>query len=96
MSQSKDIKIIVIGNNGTGKTKLLNKYINNIFDDEYKHTIVTEYCFKIYEKDGKIFRIQLLGLAGYDENYREIKITAHDAHGCIIMSDATYIKTREE
>ena len=33
---------------------------------------------------------------GYDENYREIKITAHDAHGCIIMSDATYIKTREE
>ena len=96
MSQSKDIKIIIIGDTRTGKTKLVNKYTKDIFDDEYKQTIVTEFGFKLYEKDGKLYRIQLWDLAGKDKNAMVAKIFAKDAHGCVIMFDATNIKTREE
>ena len=91
-----DLKIIVVGNSGTGKTSLVNKWTKNIFTDIYKATIVSEFGFKIFEKDGKLYRIQLWDLAGQDKNAMVAKIFAKDAHGCIYMSDATYNQAREE
>ena len=91
-----DLKIIVIGASGTGKTSLVNKWTKNLFSEAYKATIVSEFGFKIFEKDGKLYRIQLWDLAGQDENAMVTKIFAKDAHGCIIMSDATNKQTREE
>ena len=91
-----DLKIIVIGASGTGKTSLVNKWTKNLFSEVYKATIVSEFGFKIFEKDGKLYRIQLWDLAGQDKNAMVTKIFAKDAHGCIIMSDATNKQTREE
>ena len=90
------INIIVIGNEGTGKAQFINKWTKNIFSETYKPTIVCEYGFKMYEKNGKLYRIQLWDLAGQDKNAMITKIFAKDAHGCIIMSDATNIITREK
>ena len=69
-----DLKIIVTGNSMTGKTIFVNKYSKNIFSDVYKATIVSEFGFKIYEKDGKLYRIQLWDLAGQDKNTMVAKI----------------------
>ena len=91
-----DLKIIVIGNSGTGKTNFVNKWTKNIFSDTYKATIVSEFGFKIFEKDGKLYRIQLWDLAGQDKNAMVTKIFAKDSHGCIVMADATNLQTREE
>jgi small GTP-binding protein len=91
-----DLKIIVIGTSGTGKTSFVNKWTRNIFSDTYKATIVSEFGFKIFEDDGKLYRIQLWDLAGQDKNAMVTKIFAKDAHGCVIMSDATIRQTREE
>lgn len=59
-----DLKIIVIGTAGTGKTSFVNKWTKNIFNENYKATIVSEFGFKIVEINGKIYRIQLWDLAG--------------------------------
>jgi small GTP-binding protein len=59
-----DLKIIVIGNSGTGKTSFVNKWTKNAFSDTYKATIVSEFGYKIFEFKGKIYRIQLWDLAG--------------------------------
>jgi small GTP-binding protein len=91
-----DLKIIVIGTSGTGKTSFVNKWTKNIYSDTYKATIVSEFGFKIFEHDGKLYRIQLWDLAGQDKNAMVTKIFAKDAHGCVVMSDATNIQTREE
>ena len=91
-----DLKIIVIGTSGTGKTSFVNKWTKNIFSDTYKATIVSEFGFKIFEQDGKLYRIQLWDLAGQDKNAMVTKIFAKDAHGCVVMSDATNNQTREE
>ena len=97
MSQFRsDLKIIVIGTSGTGKTSFVNKWTKNIFSDTYKATIVSEFGFKIFEQDGKLYRIQLWDLAGQDKNAMVTKIFAKDAHGCVVMSDATNNQTREE
>ena len=63
-----DLKIIVIGTSGTGKTSFVNKWTKNIFSDTYKATIVSEFGFKIFEENGKLYRIQLWDLAGQDKN----------------------------
>ena len=91
-----DLKIIVIGPSGTGKTSFVNKWTKNIFSDTYKATIVSEFGFKIFEQDGKLYRIQLWDLAGQDKNAMVTKIFAKDAHGCVVMADATNAQTREE
>ena len=91
-----DLKIIVIGTSGTGKTSFVNKWTKNIFNETYKATIVSEFGFKIFDYEGKLYRIQLWDLAGQDKNAMVTKIFAKDAHGCVVMSDATNSQTREE
>jgi len=96
MSYRSDLKIIVIGTSGTGKTSYVNKWTKNLFSDTYKATIVSEFGFKIFEEQGKLYRIQLWDLAGQDKNAMVTKIFAKDAHGVVIMADASNIETREE
>ena len=97
MSQFRgDMKIIVIGTSGTGKTSFVNKWTKNIFNETYKATIVSEFGFKIFEEQGKLYRIQLWDLSGQDKNAMVTKIFARDAHGCVVMSDATNSQTRYE
>ena len=84
-----DLKIIVIGSSGTGKTSYVNKWTKNTFLEEYKATIVSEFGFKVFEHKGKLYRIQLWDIAGQDKNATVTKIFAKDSHGCIIVSDAT-------
>jgi small GTP-binding protein len=91
-----DLKIIVIGSSGTGKTSYVNKWTKNIFQDEYKATIVSEFGFKVFEQEGKLYRIQLWDLAGQDKNSTVTKIFAKDSHGCVILSDATKPNTLDE
>ena len=93
---STDLKIIVIGKSGTGKTSYVNKWTKNIFSENYKATIVSEYGFKIYEHDGKLYRIQLWDIAGQDRSAKLTKTFAKGSHGCVVMCDATNTLTREE
>ena len=91
-----DLKIIVIGSTGTGKTSYVNKWTKNVFLEEYKATIVSEFGFKVFEQDGKLYRIQLWDLAGQDKNATVTKIFAKDSHGCVIVSDSTKPETLNE
>ena len=74
----------------------MNRWTKNSFSDNYKASIVSEYGFKIFEENGKIYRIQLWDLAGQDKNAKLTKTFAKGAHGCVAMSDATNPETREE
>ena len=60
----KDLKIIIVGNSNSGKTSFVNKWIKNQFVENYKATILSEFNCKIYEKNGKIYRIQIWDIAG--------------------------------
>ena len=90
-----DIKIVVIGNSGTDKTQYVHKWTKKTFNETYKQTIVSEFGFKVFENEGKLYRIQLWDLAGQENNCLVGKIFTKDSHGLVIMSDATNIETRE-
>ena len=91
-----DLKIIVVGNSATGKSNIVTKWTENIFRDTYKQTLVSEFGSKIFENEGKSYRIQLWDISGQDKEHSTTKIFAQNAHGCIIVSDAINVKTREE
>ena len=91
-----ELKIIVVGNSGTGKTSFVNKWIKDTFDENYKATIVSEFSYKIYDYKDKSYKIQLWDLAGMDQNICITKIFSKDSHGCIVLSDITDPKTLEE
>ncbi len=88
-----DIKIIVVGNSGTGKTSFVNKWIKDTFDETYKATIVSEFSFKVVDYKDKSYKIQLWDLAGMDQNICITKIFSKDSHGCVVLSDITDKKT---
>jgi small GTP-binding protein len=84
-----DLKIVVIGSSGAGKTCFVNKWTKNIFNDQYKATIASEFGFKLFEYEGKIYRIQLWDLGGQDRSISMTKLFSRDSHGCVIVTDAT-------
>ena len=85
-----DLKIIVIGNNGTNKAQ----YIKGTTKDSYTASIVSEFGFKTLEYEGNLYRIQLWDLAGEDKNTSISKIFLKDSKGVITMSSATNIQSR--
>lgn len=84
-----DLKIIVVGNAGTGKTSFVNRWTKNVFNETYKATIVSEFGYKILNINDVIYRIQLWDLAGQDKNTCITKIFCKDAHGVLIIADCT-------
>ena len=91
-----DFKLILIGNPDTGKTSVIKKYTKNIFNEDYKRTIVSEFFFKMFKQNEYFYRIQIWDLSGYDKNGMVTKIYAKDADGFVFVSDATDGKSREE
>ena len=96
MELIKDLKILLIGNLRTGKTQFMNKWTKNVFSEKYNSTIVSEFGFKIFEKDGKLYRIQMWDITGNDHDHSVTKIFAKNSYGFIIMSDVINKQTREE
>lgn len=91
-----DLKIIVVGDSGTGKTSFVNKWTKNIYTETYKATIMSEFGYKIYNHNGKVFRIQLWDIAGQDKSACITKLFCKDSHGAVVASDITRRQSLEQ
>jgi len=83
-----DLKIVILGNNGTGKTSFWNLWMNNEFKEDYKPTIISEFRFKMYNYKGNYYKVQIWDLAGQDKNIYASKVFTKGAHGCLILYEA--------
>ena len=90
-----DLKIIIIGSSGTGKTSLVKRWIGNAFEST-KPTIISEFSTKIYKKGDIFYRAQLWDIGGQDKSTAITKIFAKDSHGCIVVCDINDEKTLED
>ena len=91
-----DLKILVVGCSGTGKTSFVRRWTQGKFKDSYLPTVVSEFGFKIYKSNEKFYRIQLWDIGGQDKSLTMAKIFARDSHGCVVVSDSTDLKTLED
>ena len=91
-----DLKILVVGHSGTGKTSFVRRWTKDEYKETYQATIVSEFGFKIHESKGNLYRIQLWDIGGQDKSPSMAKIFSRDSHGCVIISDSTDLKTLED
>ena len=73
------IKLLVIGNSNAGKTQLINRFVSNKFDEEYRATIACDFAIKILE----MRKIAMMSDRG--RVAREIKILKEVKHRNIIQ-----------
>ena len=90
-----DIKIVILGSSGTGKTSFCNLWVYNTFSEEYKATIMSEFSFKMYNYKGNYYKVQIWDLAGQDKNIYTSKVFTKGSHGCLILYDSQDKKSFE-
>ena len=90
------LKIVIVGNSGTGKTSFCNRWMKDKFTDDYKATVMSDFSYKIYEYKGNYYKIQFWDIAGQDKNIYTSKVFLKGAHGCLIVSDITNKETLEK
>ena len=64
-------KIILIGNSGVGKSSILQRYIQKVFNDSYSSTIGVDFFMKSITIGDKSIKLQLWDTAG-TEKFRSI------------------------
>jgi small GTP-binding protein len=83
-------KIIVIGNSAVGKTSILNRFVGDHFNHNYKQTIAADFQIKILNLQGHEIKLQIWDLVGMDTNFAGINRSfCRNASGAILVGDIT-------
>ena len=90
-----NIKIIIVGDAGVGKTSLLHWFIFNKFQKNIKQTINVEYSSKIIRVGNFDLRLQLWDTAGQEIFKAVTKIYYRKALGVLVVFDLTDVKSFE-
>lgn len=82
-------KIILIGDSGVGKTSLLKRYTDKIFEKTYISTIGVDFKVKTIDVNNEKVKLQLWDTAG-QERFRTITNSYYrGSHGILIIFDVT-------
>ena len=90
-----DIKLIIIGNTSTGKTSIVNQFINKKFSKEYSATIASDFQYKLLKIGNLNYRIQFWDLAGQDRSPEMTKLFCQDTNGVIICCEVNKKESRD-
>ena len=94
---SQPIKCVLLGETAVGKTCLINRFVNNTFQEDFVPTMVGCYSSKdiFYDKANKKIKYEIWDTAG-QEKYRSInKIFYQDTSIAILVFDITRKDTFE-
>ena len=97
-------KIIVVGNQCTGKTTFVKRWLGEPFVKKYKTTIVSEFGYKIFPSKSeqnetvitRAIKIQLWDLGGQDKNKYLTSLFCRNLHGALILADVTNEQSLKE
>ena len=94
--QSFQVKVVLLGDSGVGKTSIVSRFALNSFEENRASTIGASFLTKNVEFFNKIYRFQLWDTAG-QERYRALAKTYYqDSHCAILVYDITNMDSFEE
>ena len=87
------LKIIIVGDSGTGKTSIITRYIKQTFEPNNKATIVPLYSSKVLTINGNKYQFNIWDIPGQDRNPVVTRSFAQDTQGIIYCCEVN--KTKE-
>ena len=95
-SLENEIKVILLGDCGVGKTNIISRYINDEFKDSILSTSGANYVVKSIDLDGKNYQLNIWDTAG-QEAYRSVtKMFIQDSQILILCYSIIEHKTFED
>ena len=90
-------KIIMLGNSSVGKTSIVNRFIGDRFQTDYKSTIGPDYQFKLLQMQGNEVRLEVWDLVGMDTSYKGLNRNfCREAQGVIMVADIGNMQSIED
>jgi small GTP-binding protein len=90
------LKIIVVGDMGTGKTCLIRRFVENTYSEFYRLTIGVDFANKIIQlNETTSADVQLWDIAGQERFGNMTSVYYREAVGAIVVFDVTRGSTRE-
>eukprot|EP01136_Pigoraptor_vietnamica_P001239 Opistho-1_new@27608 len=84
------LKVIVVGELGTGKTSVIRRWVHNAFTPNYRATIGVDFALKKVEFPGSATaRVQLWDIAGQERVNNMTRIYYKDASAGVVVFDQT-------
>ena len=90
------IKIILLGNSGVGKSSIIRRYFEDIFDENLSSTYSSNFLDKIITLRGKKVRIEVWDTAGQEEFRSITKIFVKNSKIIILVYSVTSKKDFED
>eukprot|EP00747_Dinoflagellata_sp_TGD_P178492 gnl/TRDRNA2_/TRDRNA2_27442_c0_seq1.p1 gnl/TRDRNA2_/TRDRNA2_27442_c0~~gnl/TRDRNA2_/TRDRNA2_27442_c0_seq1.p1 ORF type:complete len:219 (-),score=43.45 gnl/TRDRNA2_/TRDRNA2_27442_c0_seq1:294-950(-) len=86
-------KVVILGDESTGKTSLITRYMHDTFADKVQATIGMDFQSKTVYVDGRTLRLQLWDTAGQERFRSLIPSYIRDAGAAIVVYDITKRKS---
>ncbi len=83
------IKLVLTGDSGVGKTKLIARYVNDIFEDNSSPTVGLDFALKETIVTGQRVQCQIWDTAGQEKLKAIASAYYKSAHGVVLVFDIT-------
>ncbi|MHA1670704.1 MAG: Rab family GTPase [Promethearchaeota archaeon] len=82
-------KLCIFGDGGTGKSSLIQRYLEGVFNATFQQTIGMDFYLKKLDLDGKKISLQVWDFAGEQKFRFLLPGAVSGANGCIFLYDIT-------